>query len=419
MKYFFRKALLPDGWRENVAVDVVDHRIAEVSVGASLEGATVQEGAAVPGLVNGHSHAFQYAFAGLSEYRTGDHDSFWTWRKLMYEFLETLTPDDVHRIALELYQRMTWAGYTTVGEFHYLLHQQDGTPYSNVNEMADALIAAAMESGIRICMIPVLYQRGGFDDRPLAGGQLRFGSSHELYLGMVSKLHADHQHNPRVRIGVGMHSLRAVSPQSGQRMLTDVASVLSEYPVHIHVAEQTQEVDDCLAATGKRPIEYLLDCYDVNESWCLIHATHMSDSEAQRLAATRAVACVCPTTEANLGDGVFRASDWLKLNGNLAIGSDSHVGVDPCEELRLFEYAQRLTTRRRAVLCSPDQSCGSLLYRWAASAHRLTGFGDGAIAVGNIANISVVSDSSGDCDRILDKAIFHPNATRSAIGALT
>ena len=284
MKYFFAKALLPSGWQENVAVEIVDHRIESVEIDASAEGATVVDGIAVPGMTNVHSHAFQHAFAGLSEYRTGEHDSFWTWRKLMYEFLETLTPDDVHKIGIELYGRMARAGYTTVGEFHYLLHQPNGTAYTNVNEMADALIAAALESGIRICMIPVLYQRGGFDNRPLAGGQLRFGSTHELYLDMVSKLATDYRDHSQVRIGVAMHSLRAVSDVSGQRMLKDVASALSDPPVHIHVAEQVQEVEDCVAVTGKRPVELLLDSFEVDENWCLIHGTHMSDDECERLA---------------------------------------------------------------------------------------------------------------------------------------
>ena len=216
-----------------------------------------------------------------------------------------------------------------------------------------------------------------------------------------------------------MHSLRAVSDISGQKMLADAASVLTNPPVHVHVAEQTQEVEDCIAATGRRPVDYLLDSFDVNENWCLIHATHMNGDERKRLAQTGAVVGVCPTTEANLGDGIFAAEDWLALNGQLAIGSDSHVGVDPCEELRLLEYAQRLSTRRRAVLCSQEQSCGNLLYQWACSGGaKVTGFGNESIAKGNLANIGIVTHSSDAAARILDKAIFHPDPGGSVLSTL-
>lgn len=401
----FQKALLPTGWTDNVSITMDGNRITAIE---QFDSPPDSDGFAIPGMVNVHSHAFQYAFAGLSEYRTAAHDSFWTWRKLMYEFLETLTPESVYEIGKTLYGKMLKAGYTTVGEFHYLLHQPGGTPYDNVNEMADALIQAATEVGINICMLPVLYQRGGFDESELQGGQKRFGSDRELFAKMIDKLNSDYVNQPQVRIGMALHSLRAVSVESAKKTLGDIDSILPGCPIHVHVAEQTQEVDDCLAATGKRPVELLMDSFDVNERWCLIHATHMTDQECQRVADSGAVIGVCPTTEANLGDGVFMADDYLRAGGRLAIGSDSHISVNAAEELRLLEYAQRLTKRQRAVLCREDESCGTLLYRWAGEGGcQVTGFGPPTLSVGSSNGLAVVSQSNVENPRILDCYVFH------------
>ena len=418
MRIHFQKALLPGGWSDNVMVISDGWRIVDVQsdvANVPYEAIKVA-GAAVPGMTNVHSHAFQRAFAGLSEYRTGQHDSFWTWRRLMYEFLEKLQPEDVYEIGKQLYSEMMLAGYTTVGEFHYLLHQTDGTPYENVNEMADALIRAAIDTGIRICMLPVYYQRGGFDDSPLQGGQKRFGSNHDLFLKMADKLNSDWGDHPQVRLGVALHSLRAVSIPAGQALLSDIESILPGCPIHVHVAEQTAEVDDCLAAHGKRPVQLLMDSYDVNQRWCLIHATHMDDQELALVANSGAVVGVCPTTEANLGDGIFRSEDFLLQQGRLAIGSDSHISVDACEELRLLEYAQRLSSRRRAVLCTDQESCGSLLYRWATDGGaQVTGFGPAAIEPELSCQIGII-DHSGlgtiGVDRYLDYCVFQSSAAK-------
>lgn len=364
--WLFEKAWLPGGWQDRVLVEADQGVIRSVTpqAGDVPSSALRPAGYALPALVNVHSHAFQRAFAGLSEYRTSGRDSFWTWRELMYRFLETLTPEDVYRIGLRLYGEMRAAGYSQVGEFHYLLHQPGGTPYSHINEMADALIRAATESGIGICMLPVLYQRGGFDDAVLQGGQLRFGSSTDLYLNMLERLRDDWRDQPGVTIGVALHSLRAVSLEAAGEVLQAVDRILPGCPVHVHVAEQTAEVDDCVAATGKRPVRLLLDSLDVNSRWCLIHATHMTDDECRDVAARGAVVGVCPTTEANLGDGIFAARRFLDAGGRLAVGSDSHIAINPWEELRLLEYGQRLSGRSRAVLCRDDDSCGNLLYQW-------------------------------------------------------
>ena len=401
----YRKALFPTRWAENVSITTDGNLITSIE---ETSNSIDTPGFAVPGMTNVHSHAFQYAFAGLSEYQTAANDSFWTWRKLMYEFLETLTPDAVYEIGKELYGKMLANGYTTVGEFHYLLHQTDGTPYNNVNEMADALIKAATDVGMNICMLPVLYQRGGFDGSPIIGGQLRFGSDNDLFLKMVEKLKSDYAKQANVRIGIALHSLRAVSVEPARSVIADVNSILPNCPIHIHVAEQTKEVDDCVAATGKRPVQYLLDSFDVDERWCLIHATHMTDDECLRVTNSHAVVGVCPTTEANLGDGVFMAEEYLRDGGCLAIGSDSHISVSATEELRLLEYAQRLTKRRRAVLCREDMSCGSLLYRWASDGGaQATGFGPAKLEVGSANGITVIPESNIPNERILDRYVFH------------
>src|SRR5690606_30433068 len=360
---------------------------------------------------------------GLSEYRTAHADDFWTWLTLMYDFLETLTPDDVYAIGRRLYRAMRAAGYTTVAEFHYLLHQPDGTPYANVNEMADALISAALEAGIRICMLPVYYQRGGFGGAPLEGGQRRFGSSHDLMLRMIDKLKTDWAAHPSVRLGTALHSLRAVSVPAAQALLADLDALLPGCPIHIHVAEQTKEVDDCLAATGKRPVELLLDSFAVGARWCLIHATHLTDAECERVARSGAVVGVCPTTEANLGDGVFRAEDFMRHGGRLAVGSDSHISVDAGEELRLLEYGQRLTKQRRNVLCTESDSCGSWLWKWAsAGGAAATGFGPAAIKAGAMVNLSLLDPDVADAvpiERLLDHVVFHHAARRQPVHAFT
>lgn len=403
-------ALLPEGWRQDVLVTVVDHRIVSVEekAKAPVAGASRISGCVLPGMANVHSHAFQHAMAGLTEYRTSEQDSFWTWRTLMYRFLETFSPDDIFRIGKKLYSEMLAGGYSTVGEFHYLLNRPDGSPYPEPNAMADRLIEAALDAGIRICMIPVLYQRGGFDNSPLAGGQRRFGSTRGQFLEMLSRLKERWGNHPQVRLGYALHSLRAVSIAEGQKTVAEADLILPGCPVHIHVAEQVREVDDCLAVTGKRPVELLLDSFDVNERWCLIHATHMTDAEIRRVVSSGATIGVCPTTEANLGDGFFRAPEFLSSGGNLAIGGDSHVAVDVRSELRTLECVQRLLHRWRAVLCSDQESCGEYLYRrTSAGGSAACGFGPAAIAAGSMASFSRIAVEEGlSPERLLDKAIF-------------
>ena len=406
-QHSFPFALTPNGWQRDTILGIQNTEIVSVDTEEPTQGEPNRhDHFAIPGMVNIHSHAFQHAFAGLSEYRTARNDSFWTWRKLMYDFLESLTPEDVFRIGLRLYREMRAAGYSAVGEFHYLLHQSNGQPYANINETADALIEAATEAGLAICMLPVLYQRGGFDNIELAGGQLRFQSTNDLFIKMVEKLKTDHVHNPRVRIGWALHSLRAVSIANAKKVKTQLDTLLPNCPIHIHVAEQTQEVNDCLKFTGRRPVQFLLENFEVDQRWCLIHATHMTDEESEAVANSKAVVGVCPTTEANLGDGIFESERFLKHGGRLAIGSDSHISINPIEELKLLEYAQRLSKQKRAILCSEDRSCGETLWRWAShGGGQASGFAT-ALEAGTCLAFPVIPPIKNSPSRSLDHRIF-------------
>ena len=321
------------------------------------------DGAVLPAMTNVHSHAFQWGFAGLSEFRSAEHDSFWTWRTHMFGFLEQLDADTMYAVACDLYRRMLRAGYCAVGEFHYVHTPPDGGLYSPPSLLSEVLIQAAIDTGISICMLPTLYQRGGFDGSPLVGGQRRFYLDEADFFRVLDNLLARYGDQPRVNFGMALHSLRAVDVHVGQRVVNQFRQLIPHGVIHIHAAEQTQEVDDCMAATGKRPVELLLDEFPVDEQWCLIHATQMTDDEVARLASRRAVVGLCPTTEANLGDGIFAAESFLmKHGGRIAIGGDSHVGINVAAELRQLECSQRLVSRRRAVLCSSTQSCGETLY---------------------------------------------------------
>jgi formimidoylglutamate deiminase len=306
----------------------------------------------VPGLANLHSHAFQRAMAGLTERRGGESDSFWTWREQMYRFVERLTPDDLEAIAAHAYMEMLEAGFTWVAEFHYLHHQPDGRPYANVAEMSERIVAAAADVGIGLTLLPVLYRQGGFGGKPATPGQRRFVNDRESYARiMETKV-------PGGRIGVAPHSLRAVTLDD----LKWAAETWRGQPAHIHVSEQTREVEDCLAAHGRRPIDLLMDSVPVNEHWCLVHATHADAGERTRIAKAKAVVGLCPITEANLGDGLFDVPDFLAQDGRFGIGSDSNVRISAADELRTLEYGQRLIHRQRNVLGDARQSTGRRLF---------------------------------------------------------
>jgi formimidoylglutamate deiminase len=314
----------------------------------------------LPGMPNLHSHAFQRAMAGLAERRGPGDDSFWTWRETMYSFAARIDPDTLQAIAAQLYVEMLKAGYTQVCEFHYLHHQPDGTPYAQPEAMSLALIEAAREAGIALTLLPVLYMSGGFDGRPLSQRQRRFGHDVESYLRLLASLRK--LENDNLRVGVALHSLRAI-PESAWRSVID-HEALKTGPIHIHIAEQIGEVQDCLATRGARPVEWLFDHAPVDKRWCLVHATHLTEAETRRLARSGAVAGLCPTTEANLGDGLFPLAHYLDEHGVLGVGSDSHISISPVEELRWLEYGQRLSTRHRNVAARhAGDSVGETLWR--------------------------------------------------------
>ena len=381
MHIFARKALLQKGWADDVRLQVVDGRIAGVQTGAAAEGAAFEAGVVIPGLGNAHSHAFQRALAGRTERRSPrGKDNFWTWRERMYELAGRLEPESLAAIATQAYSEMLASGYTAVAEFHYL-HAVDGGRYP-AGAMAEAILTAARRSGIRLTYVPVLYERAGFEESQPEGHQALFALDPETFLGhfeTVSSAAAD-----AVSVGIGVHSLRAVSASS----LAEIATVAGErrIPLHLHIADQQREVDQCLAAYGRRPVRWLLEHHEVDDGWCLVHATHLDHDEVESLAASGAVVCLCPSTEANLGDGLFPLHHFLSRGGSIAIGSDSHVSINPFEELRWLEYGQRLASQSRNVASLQEAHVGRELFQRAlaggarALANEPAGLREGAAA---------------------------------------
>ncbi|KIQ96597.1 formimidoylglutamate deiminase [Lysobacter sp. A03] len=354
-----------DGWR-NGPLPQTDPRVDEPAVGGDSR--TPQR--VVPGIANLHSHAFQRAMAGMAESQTNREDSFWTWRETMYRFADRFTPESLYSVAAQLYAEMLEAGFTTVCEFHYLHHGPGGKPWPNPAAMSSALVEAAADVGIRMTLLPVLYMTGGFDGRPLEPRQQRFGHTVDGYLRLLDTLRT--KENGRLRIGCALHSLRAVPAQAMREVL---AALPTDSRVHIHIAEQLPEVEECLRLRGSRPVQWLLDHADVDERWTLVHATHLDDAELAAVARSGATVAICPTTEANLGDGLFRLRDYLEAGGRWGVGSDSNSSVSPVEELRWLEYGQRLVTRRRNIAVSAETpSVGeTLLQGVLASASDSTG----------------------------------------------
>ncbi|WP_425477113.1 formimidoylglutamate deiminase [Luteimonas cucumeris] len=358
----------------------------------------------LPGIANLHSHAFQRAMAGMAERQTHPQDSFWTWRETMYRMAARFDPDRLRAVAAQLYAEMLEAGYTTVCEFHYLHHAPDGQPYADPAAMSRALIAAARDTGIRMTLLPVLYMTGGFDGRELTQRQRRFGHSIDGYLRLLESLRA--QENEGLRIGCALHSLRAVPPDAMQEVL---AALPQEMRVHIHIAEQIGEVQDCTAIRGARPVEWLLSNAAVDPRWTLVHATHLTPAEVRGVARSGATVAICPTTEANLGDGLFPLRDYLAANGAWGIGSDSHISVSPVEELRWLEYGQRLHTRHRNIAVREDSpSVGeTLLHGVVASAANSTGFDTSGDDVSLDADAPQLAGAHAD--DVVDRWIFSGN----------
>ena len=415
--YFIDAALLPQGWARGLRVEVDARGIIE-SIATDVAAAGDAErisGCVVPGMPNLHSHAFQRALAGLTEKGGPAHDSFWSWREQMYVFLERLTPEDVEAIATRLYVEMLEAGYTTVAEFHYLHHDAGGNAYAQAAEMSQRLIAAAKTAGIGLTLLPVFYAHSQFGGEPPTAGQRRFVHDVDGYNRLVSELHAQLTDEPLMRLGIAPHSLRAVTPRELAAVIAHFNSLDARGPIHIHAAEQRKEVEDSLAWSARRPVEWLLEHAELDARWCLIHATHMGTDEVAALAASGAIAGLCPSTEADLGDGFFDAPGFLAAGGSFGIGGDSHVGVDPFLELRWFEYGQRLRSQRRNILAGETgASLGEALYRRAAAGGaRAVGHSVGALEVGRRADWIVLNAEDAALaehapQQILDAAIFGP-----------
>lgn len=352
---FAQDALLPSGWATNVLLQWNQQgQLTDVQANAvAPPGVPQAPGPVLPGMPNLHSHAFQRAFAGLTEYRVDANDNFWSWRTLMYRFALALTPDQLEAIATWLYIEMLEAGYTQVCEFHYLHHDSNGQPYADDATLATCLLRAAQNAGIALTLLPVLYQSSGFGGTSPSDGQRRFIRSTDNMLNFLAKLKPLCEAQS-ARLGLAPHSLRAVPPVGLREAIAGLDAMDKTAPIHIHIAEQMAEVDACVAWSGQRPVEWLLNHADVDPRWCLVHATHMSEQEYQRAASSGAVAGLCPSTEANLGDGLFNVPRWLSHGGAWGVGSDSHITVNAAEELMLMEYGQRLALRQRNVLAHPQ-----------------------------------------------------------------
>jgi formimidoylglutamate deiminase len=406
---FFDHALLPSGWARDVRIGVEGGVIVSIAAGAARDGAEHIDGIAVPGLPNLHCHAFQRGMAGLAERRGPQADSFWTWREVMYRFLGRLSPDDVEAIAAFAYVEMLETGFTTVGEFHYLHHDVDGRPYVDIGEMAKRIAAACTETRIGLTLLPSFYAYGGFGGAPPSPGQRRFLNDPERFLKIVERSRAIVAGLPDARVGVAPHSLRAVTPET----LRAVCQAVPDGPIHIHAAEQTKEVDECVAALGGRPVQWLLDNAEIDSRWCLIHATHTSETEIRALAASRAVIGLCPLTEASLGDGIFDGAGYLDSEGRFGIGSDSNIQIDAAAELRQLEYGQRLTRRGRNVMTTQEgESTGRRLFTTAlAGGAKALQRPIGALAVGARADVVLLDGEHPDLasrqgDQWLDAWIF-------------
>ena len=405
-----KQALLPDGWAQNVAVEVDETgRISKVSKDVP-ERSNDQIGVLLPAPVNVHSHAFQRAMAGLTERRgPNPNDTFWTWRQLMFRFLDRLTPEHVEAITALVQMEMLEAGYATNVEFHYLHHQPGGLPYDNLAEMAERVVSAATHSGIGLTLLPVHYQFGGCDQRALSDGQIRFGNDVDRFARLLETTTVAINALPNdAGMGIAPHSLRAVGAES----LPALMELGTTGPIHMHLAEQIAEVEEVEAAWGSRPTEWVLENLPVDDRWCMIHCTQMLPHETEGLARTGAVAGLCPITESSLGDGIFDGLRWFNAGGKIAIGSDSNIRISLSEELRTLDYSQRLRDHSRAALATADKSTGRRLYdEICLGGAQAAGRQTGSITKGNWADLMALDANHIDLegkagDVLLDSYIF-------------
>jgi formimidoylglutamate deiminase len=410
--FYAKRAYIEQCWQENVQISVDEQGIiSAIKSDISEKNVPWINGPLIPGMPNLHSHAFQRAMAGLTEFAHAEQqDSFWSWRDKMYGMVDRLSPEHIRSITQYLYIEMLKAGYTSVAEFHYIHHDEQGKPYADIAEMAKQISAAADTCGIGLTITPALYSWSNFNDQPATHGQRRFINTTEQYLTLQqATAHAvsakSHQYT-----GICFHSLRAVNSQQINEVLT---AIPTDRPIHIHISEQQKEVNDCLQWRGLRPVEYLYQHHTVDERWCLVHATHLTENEIQLIAQSKAVVGICTTTEANLGDGFFPLPEYLKLQGRFGIGSDSHVSVNVPEEIRWLEYEHRLKTQQRnCLLNGRSGSSGKMLYQNALiGGAQALGQPVGAIAVGKRADWLVLDAknpfvATADSSAIFDRWLF-------------
>ncbi len=381
---YCQNLLLPEGWRRNVRLEFARGRISRIEQNSLPHPGDENHAVVAPGISNLHSHAFQRCMAGLAETRGDDSDSFWTWREVMYRFVERLSPDDLEAIAAMGYVEMLERGFTRVAEFHYLHHRQDGGHYDNIAEMGGRIAAAADLTGIGLTLLPVFYAQGGFGGKALGAAQRRFANDPDSFAKLVAASRQDTAALADAVVGIAPHSLRAVTPFQ----LTAILPLALSGPVHIHIAEQIGEVEDCLAWSGARPVQWLFDNAPVDGTWSLVHATHMTEHETRLLASSGAVAGLCPMTEGNLGDGLFPLLDFVSAGGRYGVGTDSNVLISLAEELRLLEYGQRLAHRSRNLAAlSVGAATGGSLFRAALQGGAQASQGASAIALGQSADL--------------------------------
>ncbi|WP_406647827.1 formimidoylglutamate deiminase [Aliisedimentitalea scapharcae] len=407
---FAQRARTDAGWQRNVRVSHENGKITAIETDVTPQQGDIMVDVLLPALANLHSHSFQRAMAGMTEVRAAGRDSFWTWRTLMYQFMQNVTPEQYQAIAALVFMEMQEAGYASVGEFHYVHHQNGGGRFDQVSELSQRVFSAADQTGIGLTHLPVLYSYGGAGRADLSGGQMRFGNSVAQFADLVGEARAVAEATlpADTRVGIAPHSLRATCPED----LAEVLPVAAGNPIHIHISEQPKEVEDIQSWLGARPVEWLLENAPVDSNWCLIHATHMTDSETRDMARSGAVAGLCPITEANLGDGPFNGPAYLEEGGAFGLGSDSNVCISLTEELRMLEYSQRLRDISRNVMIPGEGSVGEVLYMGsAAGGATAVGRSSGAIAVGKFADL-VAIDSADPAlvalrdDQLLDGLCF-------------
>lgn len=413
MYIYSEKILLKEGWQQEKTLHIENGIIINI-INGYVDGAE-SVGVIIPGMINCHSHAFQRAFAGFSEIKRSGEDSFWSWREVMYSFLKKLTITDVSIIAKQLYIEMLKSGYTRVAEFHYLHFNKDNDSNTSENSavMAETIFKSAQQAGIGLTFLPVLYQYSGFGQKAPSDNQSRFIHSIDQFNQLVTQCFEYTQNYENANLGIAPHSLRAVDKESLLNAVEHVRSLDSVAPIHIHIAEQQQEVDDCISFYGKRPVQWLTDNIELDQHWCLIHATHINEAEQKEIIKQEAIVGICPTTEANLGDGVFPTLEFVSQGGHFSIGSDSHISVNPTEELRWLEYAQRLTKQKRALLASSTQpSIGSFIWEQALiGGMHATSSNVGELSVGKQADFLVLNEEllatfANKEEFILDSLIF-------------